>query len=111
MVFAFGLALMWLMVEQLDVGQLAAAAVSFVVANSIHYALGRSWVYRGTERPVGSGYAFFLLNAGVGLVVTLVGFSLFASFGLDYLLARLVASIFAGISMFVLNATLNFRCL
>ena len=110
-VFGIGLALMWLCVEQLSIDQFAAAAISFVVANSLHYVFGRVWIYRGTERGVTSGYIFFLIAGAVGLAVTLAVFSVFASLGLHYLWSRLIASVFAGIAMFALNSVLNFRCL
>jgi putative flippase GtrA len=110
-VFSLGLALLWLMVERLGVAKVPAAAISFLVSNSIHYAFGRTWIYRGTERKVVPGYAFFLLNAGLGLVVTVGLFAAFVELGLHYLLARIVASIFVGLMLFVLNAVLNFRSL
>ena len=72
---------------------------------------GRTWIYRGTERKVAPGYAYFLVNAVVGLAVTLALFAAFTGLGLHYLLARVVASIFAGLILFLLNAILNFRAL
>jgi putative flippase GtrA len=111
LVFSVGLTVMWLLVERWAVGKLLAAGLSFLVANSIHYTFGHAWIYRGTERGLGKGYAYFLGNALVGLVITLAGFSLFLAMGAHYLLARVIASVFAGLAMFALNAILNFRCL
>lgn len=111
LVFTISLTLMWVLVERVSIDQTAAAGFSFLVANTIHYTLGQSWIYRGTSRAVGKGYAFFLANALVGLVITLTVFSIFVEFGLHYLWARVIASVFAGLAMFVLNAVLNFRCL
>jgi len=88
-----------------------AAAISFLVSNSLHYVFGRTWIYRGTERRIVRGYLYFLMNAGVGLVATIALFALFVDLGLQYLLARIVASIFVGLLLFVLNAVLNFRAL
>lgn len=109
--FALGLALLWAMVEKGSVAKVPAAALSFLVSNSIHYALGRAWIYHGTDRTPGRGYAYFLLNALVGLAVTISLFAGFMALGLHYIVARIVASVFAGLALFVLNAVLNFRSL
>ncbi len=110
LVFGIGLALLWALVELWGVNKLLAAAAGFLVSNSIHYAFGQAWIYRGTERGVASGYAYFLVNAGIGLVITI---GLFAAFlrwtSINYLVARVVVSVFAGLAMFLLNAMLNFK--
>ena len=110
-VFLIGLALLWALVERFAFAKVPAAALSFLVSNSIHYVFGRTWIYRGTEREIASGYAYFLMNAMVGLAITLAVFAGFVELGVHYLLARLIASIFAGLALFVLNAVLNFKSL
>lgn len=110
-VFLFGLALMWLMVERLGVAKVPAAGLSFFISNSIHYVFGRTWIFRGTDRKVAAGYAYFLINAVLGLGITIGVFAAVIELGLHYLLARVVASIFAGLALFFLNAVFNFRCL
>ena len=110
-VFLLGLVLLWLMVERFGAAKVPAAALSFMISNTIHYAFGRTWIYRGTERAVASGYAYFLVNAVVGLAITVALFAGFVELGLHYLLARVVASIFAGLALFVLNAVFNFKSL
>ena len=110
LVFAIGLAVLWALVELGGVNKLVAAAAGFLVSNSIHYMFGRAWIYRGTERGVASGYAYFLVNAGVGLVITVALFAAFLHWTqLNYLVARVVVSVFAGLAMFLLNAMLNFK--
>lgn len=110
LVFAFSLALLWLLVETMRFDKVLAAALSFVAASSVHYAFGRAWIFRGTERGVTAGYAYFLVNAGVGLVITVTLYAAFLRFtSINYLVARTIVSVFAGLAMFVLNATLNFR--
>lgn len=110
-VFLLGLALLLLMVERWGVAKVPAAALSFLASNSIHYVFGRTWIYRGTERAVASGFAYFLVNALVGLAITVSLFAGFVELGMHYLVARVVASIFAGLTLFVLNAVLNFKSL
>ena len=110
-VFTLGLGVLWLLVQQAGMAKVPAAAISFLISNSLHYVFGRSWIYRGTERAVVPGYIYFLMNAGVGLVATVGLFALFVDLGLQYLIARIVASIFVGLLLFVLNAVWNFRSL
>lgn len=110
-VFTLGLAVLWMLVERGGMDKVPAAAVSFLASNTLHYVFGRTWIYRGTERRVVPGYAYFLMNACLGLAVTVGLFALFIDLGLQYLLARIVASIFVGLMLFVLNAVWNFRSL
>jgi putative flippase GtrA len=108
--FLLGLALLWVLVEWLGTHKVGATALSFLAATSVHYILGRTWVFRGTKRGVADGYVYFLINAGVGLVITT---SLFAALiewtPIHYLAARVLVSLIAGLAMFLLNAMLNFR--
>jgi putative flippase GtrA len=108
--FALGLSLMWVFVEFAKMDETVAAAVSFAVANSLHYAVARSWIFRGTTRGLAQGYGYFLANAGIGLVIMVLLFAAITEWtSMHYLLARALASIAAGSIMFVLNAVLNFR--
>ena len=108
--FVFDLALLWALVRFGGIGKLWAAAIGFVIANTLHYALGRSWIFRGTERGVVAGYAYFLTNALVGLGLTVGLYAFFLRYTpMNYLVARVVVSVFAGLAVFALNAVLNFR--
>jgi putative flippase GtrA len=108
--FAFDLILLWALVRLAGWGKLEAAALGFVAANTLHYALGRSWIFHGTERGVADGYVYFLINAVVGLFVTMTLYAAFLRFTpINYIVARVVVSVFAGLVVFVLNAVLNFR--
>ena len=108
-IFAFDIALLWVLV-QMGMGKVAAAALAFVVANSLHYAFGRGWIFKGTDRGVAEGYVYFLINAGIGLMITI---SLFAAMirwtPINYLVARVLVSVVSGLTVFLLNAVLNFR--
>ena len=109
-VFGIGLFVLWALVQFCGVSEVLAAAIGFVIANTLHYALGRAWIFRGSSRGVGSGYALFLVNSGVGLVVTTVLYAaLLATTPMNYLVARVLVSLLAGLVVFVLNAALNFR--
>jgi putative flippase GtrA len=109
-VFAFDLALLWALVELGGMGKLLAAALAFIAANSIHYVFGRTWIFRGTDRGVASGYVYFLINAAIGLGVTMSLFAAFISWtSINYLVARILVSVVAGLTVFLLNAVWNFR--
>lgn len=110
-VFGFGLALLWLLVERLAWPKIPSAAVSFLAANSLHYVFGRTWIYRGTSRAIVQGYTYFIINSLGGLLMTLALFAAFIAVGMHYILARIVASVFVGLVLFVLNAVFNFRSL
>lgn len=110
LVFLLGLGLLWLLVERAGFSKIGAAAAGFITANSLHYALGRAWIYRGTERGLVPGYAFFIVNGLIGLGITLFLFGAFLRYtSVHYLVARILVSVIAGLVMFLLNAILNFR--
>lgn len=108
--FLFDLALLWALVRRMGMGKVPAAAIGFVAANTLHYALGRTWIFRGTERTVARGYIYFLVNAVIGLVLTVGLYAAALRYThIHYLVARIIVSVFAGLAVFVLNAVLNFR--
>jgi putative flippase GtrA len=109
-VFAVGLLGLWLLVDIGHVGHMPALAVSLLLSNSLHYALGRTWIFRGTQRSLGRGYVYFLINAAIGMVITMILFwALTRWTTINYLVLRVLVSLVAGLVIFLLNATLNFR--
>lgn len=109
-VFAVGLALLWLLVEQAHMDKMPALVISMGVAQTLHYVLGRSWIFRGTQRGWAHGYAYFLVNAGIGMLVTYVLFWAMVRWTpVNYLVSRVLVSLVAGLTTFVLNAVVNFR--
>ena len=109
-VFLIGLGLLWLLVEYAGTAKVVAAGATFLISTSLHYLLGRIWIYEGSERSFAGGFGFFLVNAAVGLAITLVLFDLLIRFTpIHYLVARIIVSAIAGLVMFLLNAILNFR--
>ena len=109
-VFGLGLIVLWALVTWGHIDKVVAAGISFIVANTLHYVLGRSWIFHGTDRAMHTGYILFLINSGVGLLVTLGLYALILKFtSMDFVTARILVSLFAGLLVFVLNAVLNFR--
>jgi putative flippase GtrA len=97
-------------VSFLGMSKVLAAALAFIAANTIHYAFGRAWIFRGTERGVASGYVYFLVNAAIGLAITLLLFAAMIRWvPIHYLISRTLVSLIAGLTVFLLNAVLNFR--
>lgn len=108
--FVLDLVLLWALVQLARIDKLEAAAIGFVAANTLHYALGRGWIFRGTKRGIAAGYVYFLINASIGLAVTVLLYAAFLRYVLlNYLVSRIIVSVFAGLSVFALNAALNFR--
>lgn len=109
-IFGFDLVLLWALVQFLEMDKVLAATLAFIAANSLHYLFGRSWIFRGTDRSFGSGYVYFLINAVVGLVITITLFAALIRWTpINYLIARTLVSVVAGLTVFLLNAVLNFR--
>jgi putative flippase GtrA len=108
--FAVGLAVLWVCVEILHFGEILALPFSLLTSTTLHYVLGRTWIFRGTERGWADGYVYFLANAGIGMGVTFVFYSALVHWTpVDYITARIVVSLFAGLITFLLNALMNFR--
>lgn len=109
-VFLGGLAVLWLLVERAGMDEVLATTISFVLANTVHYVFGRTWIFAGSQRKLATGYLIFLTNSIVGLVVTVGLFwVLTESTPMNYLVARVIVSVFAGLAVFGLNAVVNFR--
>ena len=109
-VFLIGLGVLWLLVEQAGMDEVPASGIGFAVANTLHYILGRAWIFRGTTRGVASGFALFVLNGliGMGLTMALMAVML-ALTPINYIVSRVLVSVIAGLVIFVLNAVWNFR--
>ncbi|USA62105.1 GtrA family protein [Qipengyuania citrea] len=109
-VFLLGLAVLWILVEKAGMNAVLATGLSFLVANSIHYIFGRTWIFAGSDRKLSTGYAIFLMNAMIGLAVTVGLFWVLTELTpMNYLVARVIVSVFAGLAVFGLNASINFR--
>ena len=108
--FAFDIALLWALVALLGMDKVVAAALAFVVANSLHYAIGRGWIFYGTDRHVATGFIYFQINSVIGLVITVALFAALIRWTpINYLVARVLVSVVSGLTVFLLNAVFNFR--
>lgn len=108
--FAVGLGVLWLLVDVLHFDEVLSLPFSMLTSTTLHYVLGRTWIFRGTTRGWIDGYLYFLANSGVGLVLTFVLYTAVIWWTpVHYLTARIVISLFAGLVTFLLNALMNFR--
>ena len=108
--FVLDLAILWALVELLEIPRVIAAVIAFIVPMIVFYLLSRFWVFAGTSRNVASGFAYFMLNVGIGFVVMLAVFWALLQFTeIYYLIARVAASVVSGIVIFLLNGYFNFK--
>lgn len=108
--FAVGLAVLWFCVEMLHFDEVFALPFSMLTSTTLHYVLGKTWIFRGTERGWLGGYVYFLANSGIGLLLTFALYTALVRWTpVNYLVARIVISLFAGLVTFLLNALMNFR--
>lgn len=108
--FAVGLGVLWALVDMLHFDEVLALPFSMLTSTTLHYVLGRTWIFAGTERGWLDGYLFFLANSGIGLLLTFVLYTALVRWTpVNYLTARIVISLVAGLVTFLLNAVMNFR--
>lgn len=108
--FGIDMALLWVLVQYGGMNQTIAASIGFLVGISVQYVLARQFVFTQSDRGMKRGYVYFLANALVGLVVTIGLFTLLLQItGLHYMVSRALASVAAGVVVFVLNAVFNFK--
>ena len=106
----FDLLLIALLTQVFGVPYYISTPLGFLVAVSINYFLSRQMVFRGTERPVHHGYAYFILIAGTGaLAITGAVYALVTYAHLHYLVARIGVAGFVGIANYLLNLYFNFK--
>lgn len=109
-VFAVGLLALWLLVDGLGMSRMIALVLSLLLSNSLHYILGRTWIFPGSERGVATGYLLFLINAGIGILITMALFAALTRWtAIHYLVIRIFVSLVAGLAIFLLNAVFTFR--
>jgi putative flippase GtrA len=108
--FLFDLALLTSLTRFGGFNPVWTAGVSFLVAVSINYALSRHYIFIGTTRGHKTGYPYFILIAGVGLLfVTGSMYVLVTRLGWYYLVARVAIAAVTGIWNYTMNLFFNFK--
>lgn len=104
------LALMFALADGLGWHYVAAASGAFAVAVSVNYAASRRYVFSGTLRGAGEGYAIFLSVAAAGMAAVAGGMYLLVDiFHWTYLPARLAVASATGLWSYLMNLYVNFK--
>lgn len=108
--FLLDLALLYSLTSLLSFNYLWSAGVSYLIAVSINYILSRKLVFSQTERPLDTGYYFFVLIALVG-ALAVMGFMalLVSTLGFNYVVARILVAGLIGMGNYLINLFLNFK--
>lgn len=109
--YLLDLGLIWTLVK-FGLSPLVSVGVGFMIAVGINYLLSYYWVYKGTERKLSHGYAFFLIIALVAAVI--ISYStvyLADTFSISLYTARTIVAAFVGIFVFIVNTKYNFKLL
>ena len=108
--FAFDLLLLSILTEVLHVNPVLASGAAFLVAVSINYYISRKFVFKETSRDATSGYIYFLLIAGTGLIFVMSSmFVLVSVLGLQPLLSRICIAGVTGFWNYLTNLYFNFK--
>src|SRR5262245_47071048 len=108
--FLFDLLLLYVLTDFLLWNYLVSAATAFTIAVTVNYVLSRHYVFKGTLRSVGSGYAAFLAIAGAGLATITVLMALFVEvFHWNYLWSRVFIAAIVGMWNYLMNLYVNFK--
>lgn len=108
--FAFDLVLLAILIDLVSLNPVFSAAIAFLIAVSINYALSRHFVFKGTARSLGDGYAHFVLIAIAGLLLVIGGmYMLVTIFTWHYASARLLVAALTGFWNYIMNLFVNFK--
>lgn len=108
--FGFDLILLYVVTEYLGVPYYLATAGAFLIAVSMNYFISRRFVFRGTERSLHRGYAYFITIALLGAALTTAGVALLVTYaGLYYMVARVLVAFVVGTINYLSNLFFNFR--
>ena len=108
--FLFDLGLLFLLTDIFHFNYILSAGGAFLIAVSINYFISRRLVFLGTKRPLQSGYAFFIVIAGIGALAVMALMALFVGvFHWPTLLSRVAIAGVVGIWNYLTNLYLNFK--
>jgi len=108
--FFIDLFIVWFLTEKIGVHYLFSVCIGFATATLLNYASGRKIIFKETKQKALKGYFISLLVAISTLIVVLsVTWALVNFAYLNYLLARIIAAIIAGIWGYILDNRYTFR--
>jgi len=107
---SFDLLLLYIATSIIGIPYYISTPIAFLMAVTINYFISRRFVFKGTERRIHHGYAYFIVIAILGAVLTTSLVAFLVSFAhLYYLLARVLVAGIIGIGNYLFNLHLNFR--
>lgn len=108
--FLIDLVILFALTKFFSVPYTYAVAIGFIIGISLNYTISRAWVFRGTERHIHHGYAYFLGGGLVSLTAILTLVTVFVErFGIPLIFARIVVSGIVGCGNYLFNLYLNFK--
>lgn len=108
--FVFDLLLLWICIEVFGAPTVPATAIAFLIAVSLNFVISRRYVFKGSERSLKRGYAYFITYAVVGMFLTAgLMWLLTAYTNLHYTTIRVLIAGFIGAGNYVANLYLNFK--
>jgi len=108
--FGFDLVLLYIVTTYLSVPYYVATPGAFLIAVSINYLISRRHVFAGTERPLHSGYVYFITFALIGAGITTLGVTVLVTYaGLYFMLARILVAFLVGTLNYLSNLFFNFK--
>lgn len=108
--FSFDLLLLYFFNTYFVLPYYLAVPIAFVIATSTHYAMLRALVYHDSVRPLGEGYALFLLIMCLNaLFITLLVSGLVELLATPLYPARIGVGTLFGLISFFLNSRYNFK--
>ncbi|HEV7121605.1 MAG TPA: GtrA family protein [Candidatus Paceibacterota bacterium] len=106
----FDLGILYVAVSVLEIPYYVATPSTFLIAVSGNYVLSRHFVFKDSIRSWHGGYAYFSVAAILGaFVTTTLVVAMVSSFGLYYLMARVLVSGLIGLGNYVFNLYFNFK--
>ena len=108
--FIGDLLLLYIFTDWLNIHYVLAAGIAFLIAVSVNYLISRQVVFKGTKRGRVTGYVYFLIIAGIGLMFVTGGmYALVEWFGMYYVLARILVACITGVWNYLMNLFFNFK--
>lgn len=108
--FLFDLLLLYIFIDVYGIDPLISAGVAFVIAVSVNYVVSRHFVFSGTMRSVGTGYANFIAIASTGLLIVVGGmYVLVEILAIHYAISRIIVAGITGFWNYLMNLYVNFK--
>ncbi|KND49717.1 MAG: hypothetical protein AB203_01365 [Parcubacteria bacterium C7867-008] len=106
----FDLILLYIATDIYGVPYYISTPIAFLIAVSLNYVISRRFVFKGTERRMHHGYAYFMTIGFIGSLLTTGLVTIVVSTtGLYYLYARFIVATIIGLGNYLFNLYVNFR--